>query len=48
MDNCGYYCVEFTLFLGNYVQCKEITCYFSLKGGDICNKIGGWLLIKNS
>ena len=31
MDNCGYHCVNFILFLENYVQCKEIICYFSLK-----------------
>ena len=41
MDNCGYYCVS--LILENYVQCKEIICYFSLKLrelGEVCKKMG--------
>ena len=33
VDNCGYYCVNFILFLENYVQCKEIISDFSLKWG---------------
>ena len=44
MDNCGYYCFNFILFLENYVKCKEIISYFSLKregvgGGGVCNKM---------
>ena len=38
-----YRSLDFILFLENYVQCKEIVCYFSLKsrGGGVCNKMGG-------
>ena len=42
MDNCGYYCVNFILFLENYVKCKEIIWYFSLKwGGSVIKWEGG-------
>ena len=36
-----YGSLEFVLFLENYVQCKEIIRYFSLKWGrGVCNKMG--------
>ena len=41
VDNCGYYCVNFILFLENYVHCKEIISDFSLKWGG-----GGVSVIK--
>ena len=41
MDNYGYHCVNFILFLENYVQCKEIICYFSLKSVETGGGGGG-------